>query len=66
MKKFFAIAFIAATLVACGGGETPPADAGTSTGTTTGGESTPAGTSTETTGGEATPAGTATPTTPQP
>jgi len=35
MKKFFAIAFIAATLVACGGGETtPPADAGTSSGTT--------------------------------
>jgi ABC-type glycerol-3-phosphate transport system substrate-binding protein len=62
MKKFFAIAFIAATLVACGGGETTPAsDAGTATETTTAPAPAPeAGTVTPT------EVGTATPTTPQP
>ena len=55
MKKFFAIAFIAATLVACGGGETTPAsDAGTATETTTA-PAPEAGTVTPTDAGAATP-----------
>ena len=63
MKKFFAIAFIAATLVACGGGETPAPEAGTATETTTAAPATEAATVSETAAPEA---GTATPTTPQP
>jgi len=62
MKKFFAIAFIAATLVACGGGETPAPEAGTATETTTAAPA-EAATVSETAAPEA---GTATPTTPQP
>ena len=64
MKKFFAIAFIAATLVACGGGETtPPAEgAGTATETTTAPATNPeVGTVSSTN-----EVGTATPTTTQP
>ena len=61
MKKFFAIAFIAATLVACGGGETTPAsDAGTVTPTEAPAPAPEAGTVTPT------EVGTATPTTTQP